>query len=99
MIQYVHILWPPESEGCYEVVYPTKTHRKHKSREISFAHNLFFIYQIVLKFYTEHGGITAVLCAQFHNDLAIKMDVMDERDFARKCEFRSDILYCYSLYA
>ena len=38
---------------------------------------------IVLKFCTEHGSITAVLCAKFQNDLATKMGIVDERDFAR----------------
>ena len=60
---------------------------KLKSHEISFAHNSCFSWPIPLKFCTEHGSITAVLCAKFQTDWIIEMDVMDERDFAR-FEFR-----------
>ena len=48
--------------------YPSKTHLKLKSREISFVHNIRFSCPIVLKFCTEHGSITAVLCATFRDD-------------------------------
>ena len=48
---------------------------------MTFDHNLFLISQIILKFHTEHGSITAVLCVKFQNDLAMEMDVMDERAF------------------
>ena len=51
-----------------------------KSHEILFAHNLFISYLIALKFCTEHGSDTAVLCAKFQNDWTV---VVDERDFAR----------------
>ena len=37
--------------------YPSETHLKLKSREISFAYNLFRSDLIVLEFCTEHGGI------------------------------------------
>ena len=37
----------------------------------------------VLRFCTEHNGITAVLCATLQNDLTTEIDVLDERDFAR----------------
>ena len=63
--------------------YPPETHFKLKSREVSFAHNLFRKWPIVLKFCTEHGSDTAVLCATFQNDWTIETDVMDEREFAR----------------
>ena len=77
--------------------YPSQT-LKPKSREISFANILFISYPIVLKFCTEHGSDTAVLCAKFQNDWTTKTAVMDDRDFAR-FEFNSnfrrmDILYC-----
>ena len=39
-----------------------------KSREISFAHNLFVVSAIILKFCTEHGNDTAVLGAKILND-------------------------------
>ena len=73
----------PAHVGCCNVGYPPETHLKFKSRDISFDHNLLLSHQIVLKFCTEHGSITAVLGANFQNDLAIDIYVMDERDFAR----------------
>ena len=54
-----------------------------KSREISSAHNLLVGYQIDLKFCTEQGSITVVLCANCQSDLKIEMDVRDKQDFAR----------------
>ena len=48
--------------------YQSETHPKLKSREISFVHNVRFSCPIFLKFCTEHGSITAVLCAKFQND-------------------------------
>ena len=69
--------------GCCDIEHPSETHIKLRSREISFAHNSLRNCQIVLKYCTEHGSITAVLCAKFQNDLTNEMDVLDERDFAR----------------
>ena len=69
--------------GCCNIKYPSETHPKLESREISFEHILLLNRAIVLKFCTEHGSITAVVCANFHNDLTTEMDVLDERDFAR----------------
>ena len=63
--------------------YLSETHLIPKSVEIWFAHSLFLNYLIILKFCTEHGSFTALLCAKFQNDLTTEMDVMDERDFAR----------------
>ena len=54
----------------------------------------------MLHFCTEHGSITAMLCAKLQNDLTPEMDVMDEQDFARhkfNLEFWKDLLYCNSL--
>ena len=39
--------------------------------------------QIIMKYFTEHGSITAVLCAKFQNNWTAEMDIKDERDFAR----------------
>ena len=63
--------------------YPSETHLKLKSREYSFVHNICLGYPIILKFYTEHGSDTAVLCAKFQNAWIIETDVRDEHDFAR----------------
>ena len=54
--------------------YPSETHLKLKSREISFVHNTRFNCPIVLKFCTEHGN---------QNDWKLDMAVMNERDFTR----------------
>ena len=59
----------------------SETHLKLKSHEISFIHNIHISYQIVLQFCTEHGSITAVLCAKLQNNLIIDMDVIEEQDF------------------
>ena len=71
-------------QGAVQYIgYPSKTQLKPISRKISFAHHLFLSYLIALKFCTEHGSFTAVLCPKFQNDLATKTNLMDERDFAR----------------
>ena len=44
---------------------------------------LFHCCQIILKFCTEHGNDTAMLCAEFQNDLATEMDVINEQNFTR----------------
>ena len=60
-------------ENVFE--YPSESHLRLKSREISFAHNLLLSCLIVLKFSTGHGSITAMLCAYFQNDLTAEIDV------------------------
>ena len=55
--------------------------------------------QFILKFCTEHGSDTAVLCAKFQNDFKIELDVMDNKIFMR-LEF--EINFCdisYTRYA
>ena len=73
----------PRGHERGNIGYPSKKHLKPKSREISFAHYLFPSYTIILKFCTEHGGITVVLCAKFQNDWTADTNVLDERDLAR----------------
>ena len=63
--------------------YPSETHLKLKSRKISFVHNIHLNNPIVLNFCTEHGSITAMLCAKFENIWTTEIDIMDEWDFAR----------------
>ena len=82
------------SGACCNVRYAPETHLKIKSREISFNHNLLLIWQIVSKFCTEHGSVTAVFCAKFQNDLTTDMDVMGERDFAR-FEFKMSFVWIF----
>ena len=45
-----------------------ETSLKLKSSEILFVHYLFLRRQIVSKFCTEQGSVTAVLCAKFQNN-------------------------------
>ena len=45
--------------------------------KISFAHNLFYSHPIILKFRTEHGIVTAMLCAKCEKDWMTDLDVMD----------------------
>ena len=63
--------------------YPSQTHLKLKSHKISFAYNIHLNNPIVLNFCTEHGSITAMLCAKFHNNWTTEIDIMDERHFTR----------------
>ena len=55
-----------------------ETHRELKYHQILLAHNLFFSCPIILKFWTEHGSDTAMLCTKFQNDWGTEMDVMEE---------------------
>ena len=85
-----HVLWWPllKLQSWYPGVlfnirYPSETHLKLKSRENSFVNNIHFNCPIGLKFCTEHGNDTAVLCAQFQSDWSTEAWVMGKRDFAR----------------
>ena len=63
---------------------------KFNSCDIYDAHNLLMGCQIILKFCTEHGSGTAMLCAKFWNDLTNVMDAMydwDLEEFELKAEF------------
>ena len=63
----------------------SETHLILKSRKVSFDHNINFSRRILLKVCTEHGSITAVLCANFQKDSPTKKGTMDE--------FRIGLLY------
>ena len=69
--------------SCYNIGYPSETHRRLKSCEILFVHNLSFSSPIILKFCTEHGSITAVHCANFQNDCTNEVDVIDKQVYTR----------------
>ena len=56
---------------------------KLKFRKMSFIHNICYCYLIVLKFCTEHGSITAVLCAKFQNHWTTEKNAMDRWHFMR----------------
>ena len=47
---------------------------RDKSREISFAQNVFLSRWTILKFYADHGSDTIVLSAKFWNDWTIASD-------------------------
>ena len=76
-----HIIWiglckiritllPTHCGGDHcNIGYPSEIHLKLKSHKISFIHTIHSSCQIVSKFCTEHGSITAMLCAEFQNDL------------------------------
>ena len=71
------------TRGCCHIAYPSKRHLKLKSCKISFPHNLLLSCQIVFKFCTEHGSITAVLCTKFKNNSTNNMGAMREWNFMR----------------
>ena len=52
-----------------------------------------------MKFYTEHGSDTAMLCAKLQNDSTTEMDVIVQQDFVMFKFIMSVsilyILYCY----
>ena len=70
-----------------DIRYPSVTHLKLKSCENSFTHNFQLNNPIILKLCTEHGSMTAVLCAKCQNDWMTKTYVMDEQVFT-KFEFK-----------
>ena len=63
--------------------YKSEMHLKQKLRKTPFAHNVLHRYSIMLKFWTENGSDTAMLCAKFQNDWTIEADFMDEQEFAK----------------
>ena len=77
---YIPQNYPPWRPYAISDIQP-ETHLKLKSREVSFACNLFSSYPIILKFCTEHGNITAMLCAKFQNDCITETGVIEKRDF------------------
>ena len=72
--------------ACCNIGYPSEL----KTGGILFACKLLLSCQIILKFCTEHGSGTAVLCANFQNDLTSEIDVLDEWGFMR-FEFRMSL--------
>ena len=56
-------------------------HVKLKFHKIVFGRNSLLSCQIILKFCSEHGSITAMLWANFGNYLTTEMEVQDEQDF------------------
>ena len=74
--------------GCYNKWYPSETHLKLKSREISFTYNLMLSCEIVSIFSTEHDSIIAVFCANFQSDLATERDVLRTNEISRDLNLR-----------
>ena len=64
-------------KGFCNIGYPSENNLNIKPPTISFAHKLSLSLKIVLKFCTEHGSDTAVLCAKLQNDAASEMDDWD----------------------
>ena len=76
------VITPADQEPCAAWDIHPK-YFKLKSGEILFAHNLFCIYPIILKFCMEHDKDTVVLCAKFQNNWMINVDFTDEWVFTR----------------
>ena len=78
---------------------PSEIHPKLKSRKILFAYSFSHRQWILLKFHTDHGSHTVVLCAKLQKDPLIKMGAMREeglRGFStRRMLGRSVYLYRY----
>ena len=53
--------------ACCNINCPYESHFQPKSREISLTHNINFSCPTLLKFCTEHGSVTAVLCVNRRN--------------------------------
>ena len=66
--------------GRYNIEHPPEIHLRHISRKISFVQDYIRIQLLILKFCTEHGSVTAVLCAKFQNDWMMGMGEINERD-------------------
>ena len=60
---------------------------KLKSRKISFIHKISYCCPITSKLCTDHGNITAMLCAKFQNDWTTETVFMEDRDFKFKTDF------------
>ena len=86
---YLHPSWI--LVACSDVEYPSEIHPKFKSCSISFVHNIHFSCSIILRFCTEHGSITAVLCVKFQNDWATGKRIMGKWDFTR-FEFKTSFI-------
>ena len=54
-----------ESGISGNIEYISEIDLKLKYRNISFAHNLFLSSSTVVKMFTEHDSVTAMLCAKF----------------------------------
>ena len=71
-------IYQKQRELC-NIACPPETHLKIISREISFAHNIRLSRSVILKFRTEHGGITV----KNHNEWTTAKYVMGQRDLMR----------------
>ena len=71
-----NVLVPSETRGCFNIGFPSVIHLK---TQILSIHNIHFSCPIILKFCTEHGSITAMLCAKFQNDWATVKYVMGKK--------------------
>ena len=87
----------PRGVGCCAIwdIHP-KLIFKPKSHKIWFAHCLFTTHPIILKFCTEHGSYTAVLCAKFQKWLDNRNGChgWTRRKIWVYDMFWTDILYC-----
>ena len=78
---FIHVRSNVEAVTRYNI--PRKTHVKLGCFKISSPLYSYCNCLIILKFYTEHGSDTAMLCVKFQNNLTSEIDTVDEWDFMR----------------
>ena len=84
-------LWVSAPGVLYDIGYPSETHLKLKSRELSWIHITCCSCPIVWKFCSEHDSVTVVPCTKLQNVLETTKLVMDKQVLARfelKMRFR-----------
>ena len=79
----LHTVHGSGSGGYNNIDDPSENHFKLKSRKVSFFYNIHCTPRIFLKFCTEHGSDTAVLCAKFQKNPSNRKESMGKRDFSR----------------
>ena len=85
------------SELSCNIRISSKVHFKLKYIQISFDHDFCLSCEIILESCTEHGSITAMLCAKFQNDFTTQMDGMHKTDIAKLylTEFWTNCFFCH----
>ena len=82
--EHTHTIYPKcQSWGTEQPPYAAKIQLTCKSCEIKLACNISFAWCIILKFCTEHGSNTAMLCAKFENYTSIAKWLIDRHDLER----------------
>ena len=69
--------------GAVQYRVSIRTRLQLKCCEISFVHNIHCCCKVALKFCTEHGNITALICAKFQNDWVTDKWAISKLEFVR----------------